>query len=100
MYTNLLCAFQNIQFDYLLERLALTRAHGEQLAELVDNDENGDHKAAAAMAELVGVKLATLSRSLEQLRLKRDGENRLGESSEQPSSRPAGRRVTNFRSDF
>lgn len=53
----------------LLEREALIRAHAEQLAEL-----------APEMSELIGLKLASLSRSLEQLRLKHESDSKMGES--------------------
>ncbi|KAI6199968.1 Nuclear migration protein unc-83 [Aphelenchoides besseyi] len=58
---------QEIFLYDLLEREALTRAHGESLIEL-------DFE----MSEFVGLKMSTLSRSLEQLRIKHDSDQRIG----------------------
>lgn len=52
----------------LLEREALLRAHAEQLAEL-----------EPAMSSVISLKLASLSRSLEQLRLKHEADAKLSE---------------------
>ncbi|KAI6213709.1 Nuclear migration protein unc-83 [Aphelenchoides besseyi] len=58
---------QEIFLDDLLEREALTRAHGESLIEL-----------DVEMSEFVSLKMSTLSRSLEQLRIKHDSDQRIG----------------------
>jgi hypothetical protein len=66
-WSNYINQFQEVYINDLLERESLIRAHAEQLAEL-----------APEMTELIGLKLNSLSRSLEQLRLKHESDTKLG----------------------